>query len=121
MRDASTISLWLTASCIPVLSISDLDMVILYDKQNMQKLAKHLETIAWRSPIIISSAKVPLIKFEERTTGLSIDISFNQTAGLQSGIVATMLFKEMPGLCSLVVKEIDLVKNFVLRTWALIP
>lgn len=46
----------------------------------------------------IIKAKVPIVKFRERRTGIHVDISLNQRDGFKTGDVVRQFLKQMPAL-----------------------
>ncbi|KAG0346669.1 hypothetical protein BG004_001113 [Podila humilis] len=98
------------------LPTSDLDIVV---KRSYQPISKvHMRILAKTLGVknigveiqVISQAKVPLIKFRERITGIPCDISFNIDNGLSSGIITKQFLREWPILRPLVM----LVKYFLM-------
>jgi non-canonical poly(A) RNA polymerase PAPD5/7 len=107
------------------LPTADMDLVFMSDQYLRGGSAKyHTKTflyrfrgqltynkIAWENEIeIIPSAKVPLVKFIERKTGLKVDVSFENN----TGVTAINTFKgwreQYPGMPALV----TLIKQFLL-------
>lgn len=46
----------------------------------------------------ILQTKVPIVKFQERRTGIHVDISLNQLDGFKTGDVVQQFLKQMPAL-----------------------
>lgn len=88
---------------------SDLDLVVLNVDETDSK--NHLITIAEilkRANIvsyleIISTAKVPIVKFDHRASSLSVDILVNNDDGLRSGKLVQRLSREFPPLRALII------------------
>ncbi|GJJ69358.1 non-canonical poly(A) RNA polymerase PAPD5/7 [Entomortierella parvispora] len=97
------------------LPTSDMDMVVHRDKPvtlaDMRKLKNHFASNKIGTHLeLVSSAKVPLVKFNEMRTGIAVDISFDHLDGIQSGSVMTKFLEETPGLRSLII----ILKHFLL-------
>jgi non-canonical poly(A) RNA polymerase PAPD5/7 len=107
---------------------SDIDMVVFGTTMNLQEpnvaplfelAAKILESGASESmPTVISSAKVPLIKFKEATTGVMVDISFEVKSALETTELVKNYVKRYPMLkpLTLVVKYY-LKQRYLNETW----
>eukprot|EP01038_Epipyxis_sp_PR26KG_P013133 gene13133-17600_t len=89
---------------------SDLDIVILNvpmknqdDKDEMQNLlrtlAKRIEDLHIASYVeAIVNAKVPIVKFDHRLTGIPIDICINNDSGLKTGKLMRKFVRDYPPL-----------------------
>lgn len=54
-------------------------------KRMLWKAAKRLQSVGIATnPSVIPSAKVPIIKFQDRLTGLDVDVSFENLSGVQA-------------------------------------
>ncbi|KAK4187042.1 hypothetical protein QBC35DRAFT_515759 [Podospora australis] len=107
------------------LPTGDMDLVVLsesfirggqakYDKRNsLYKFRNvlHQTRVAWENDVeLIAHAKVPLVKFVDKRTGLKVDISFENTTGL-TAIRTFLAWKDQyPGMPALV----TLIKHFLL-------
>ncbi|KAI8346470.1 hypothetical protein B0O80DRAFT_469152 [Mortierella sp. GBAus27b] len=97
------------------LPTSDLDIVLLREgeipKESLIRLASHIRFsgIAFDVQTILK-AKVPLVKFKETTTGISVDVSFNLTNGIDSGQAIAGFIQKLPVLRPLTM----LVKYFLM-------
>lgn len=94
------------------LPTSDIDLVILsgaggevYEKPNhLRKLANWLVKARIAENIqVITSARVPIIKFIDSITKINVDISFNKPSGLVAAKVVKQYTEKMPALRPLVV------------------
>lgn len=70
------------------LSTGDLDLCLLYDAQKSKKVLKSLSSTLRFQEMediqVISSAKVPIIKFTDERTKIPVDISINNTLALHN-------------------------------------
>ena len=85
---------------------SDLDLVIMNIdvKDPLRVLAEHIRKADIVSYLeVISSAKVPIVKFDHRDSGTSVDIVINNDDGLLTGKLIQKLSREFPPLRPLVV------------------
>ena len=85
---------------------SDLDLVIMNIdvKDPLSVLAQHIKAaniVAYLE--IIASAKVPIVKFDHRDTGISVDILVNNDDGLTTGKLIQRLSREFPPLRPLII------------------
>lgn len=80
-------------------------------KNILYKAARRLEDvhIAAARPIVIVGAKVPIIKFQDRITGIDVDISFENLSGVQAQATFDKWRKEYPDMIYMVA----LVKQFL--------
>ncbi|CCG80748.1 Poly(A) RNA polymerase cid14 [Taphrina deformans PYCC 5710] len=94
------------------LPTSDIDLVVLsadggevYEKPNhLRRLANWLVKAHIAENIqVITSARVPIIKFIDSVTKLNVDISFNKPSGLVAAGVVKRYTEKMPALRPLVV------------------
>lgn len=81
---------------------SDIDMVLFGSEgaNHMQRLARRLKkhlSLAFME--VITTARVPIIKFTDTETNLQVDICFDQRSGLDSAryIVQTLVSPALPG------------------------
>jgi non-canonical poly(A) RNA polymerase PAPD5/7 len=66
----------------PVLSAVDDKQAF---KKTLFKASRRLQTTGFTSnPLVIANARVPIIKFKDRLTGLDVDISFENLSGVQA-------------------------------------
>ncbi|BFZ53415.1 Poly(A) polymerase [Savitreella phatthalungensis] len=93
------------------LPTSDLDLVVLSkDSSDAYERVGHLRKLAgWlvsagiaQDVQVISGARVPIIKFVDRSTRLNVDISFNKPGGLIAVEVVRDYMRRMPALKPLV-------------------
>ncbi|KAG0320526.1 hypothetical protein BGZ99_004440 [Dissophora globulifera] len=97
---------------------SDLDIVLLrlrkFDKNDLYRLQSHLRKarIGYEFSVI-TSAKVPLVKFKEMISGIAVDISFNINNGIESGNIINQFVKEIPALrpLTMLIKHFLMIKN----------
>lgn len=85
---------------------SDLDLVIMgIDVKNpLFVLAEHIKKADIASYLeVISNAKVPIVKFDHRDSGISVDILVNNDDGLTTGKLIQRLSREFPPLRPLIV------------------
>ena len=85
---------------------SDLDLVIMNIevKDPLLVLAKHIKKANIVSYLeVISSAKVPIVKFDHRDSGISVDILVNNDDGLTTGKLIQRLTREFPPLRPLII------------------
>jgi hypothetical protein len=89
-----------------VLPTSDWDLVLLGvrpDAATMYRLASELKLAgAARSTEVIASARIPIVKLVDATSGIGIDISFEAVSGLASRAVISDLLARFPPLRALV-------------------
>lgn len=94
------------------LPTSDIDLVVLsapggevYERPNhLRRLANWLVKARIAENIqVITSARVPIIKFIDRVTKINVDISFNKPTGLIAAQVVKSYIEKMPALRPLVV------------------
>lgn len=79
------------------LPTSDIDVVILHSerKKPIHPLAKELRKQPFiKNLIVISKARVPLIKFEDKSTGIQMDVSFDLDNGPQNTLIVKNLLRE---------------------------
>ncbi|KAI9234740.1 MAG: hypothetical protein BYD32DRAFT_371754 [Podila humilis] len=94
---------------------SDMDIVVLrkrpFATEDLYTLSKTLrrEGVA-KEIIVISKARVPLVKFKETISDLPVDISFNITNGIDGARTAKQYMDEVPALRSMTL----LVKHFLM-------
>ncbi|KAF9310796.1 hypothetical protein BG003_008111 [Podila horticola] len=94
---------------------SDMDIVVLRKREfvtsDLYTLSSTLrrEGVA-KDMIVISKARVPLVKFKETISDLPVDISFNITNGIDGARTAKQYMDEVPALRSLTL----LVKHFLM-------
>ncbi|KAF9371648.1 hypothetical protein BGX21_005056 [Mortierella sp. AD011] len=96
------------------LPTSDLDIVIFREdaflRDELKSLATHLQRTKVGSDFeIIPDAKVPLVKFKESISDISVDISFNVFNGVDGATLIKRFMEDTPGLRSLTI----LVKHFL--------
>jgi len=54
-------------------------------KKTLYKCSRRLQQVGIaNNPVVIPSAKVPIVKFKDRVTGLDVDISFENLSGVQA-------------------------------------
>ena len=90
-----------------VLPSSDIDLVVVGitpTRANMHKFAHILRQhgVALSHPAVIAHARVPILKYVDKLTGVAVDISFNQTSGLHTSIIVNKLMDEYKQLRPLV-------------------
>nr|POF04261.1 poly(a) rna polymerase protein 1 [Quercus suber] len=81
-------------------------------KNIMYALKRHLENTGVASPdgvIVVARAKVPVVKFVDRMTGIKVDISFENTTGTAAVSILKQWKREYPAMPVLVV----LIKQFL--------
>ncbi|KAG0029172.1 hypothetical protein BGZ81_004064 [Podila clonocystis] len=94
---------------------SDMDIVVLRKREfvtsDLYTLSSTLrrEGVA-KEVVVISKARVPLVKFKETISDLPVDISFNITNGIDGARTAKQYMDEVPALRSLTL----LVKHFLM-------
>ncbi|CAG8517778.1 1949_t:CDS:2, partial [Ambispora leptoticha] len=101
---------------------SDIDIVLFCDAKNKKKLVDRIASIirgdpnlATKSSVIrIPFARVPIVKFVEKSAGYPVDISFNQESSLTSADVTKNLIQQHPGS-----KELLLVVKYFLASLSL--
>ncbi|CAG8492493.1 314_t:CDS:2 [Paraglomus occultum] len=104
------------------LPTSDIDLVCFCSAYNaykpdstLNRLSKRLrnQDICQGPPQSIARAKVPIIKCQERHSGISIDISFNNISGLESARVVKEYLNTIPALkeLTIVIKHFLKLKN----------
>jgi non-canonical poly(A) RNA polymerase PAPD5/7 len=84
-------------------AVRDIDLVVIAPSVQPYKVVRALKLIAnavnrshiGHSVIVITRAKVPIVKFVSQHGGFSIDISINQTNGLRSSAVVTKCLKDV--------------------------
>jgi len=114
-----------TELCLPT---SDIDLVIFGAYKQMSdlvplfQLAMLLEEhkLAWRNGVkVITTAKVPIIKFQEVKSGSFIDIAFEVNTGIENTKIVQNFLVQYPLLrpLTLVVKYY-LKQNFLNDTWS---
>lgn len=105
------------------LPTSDIDLVIIsenyahYDipkysnRKSLLALASRLQSarICVRPPQVVLGAKVPIIKFVDATTGISVDISFENASGMVANETFQKWKKKYPAMPILVL----LIKHFL--------
>lgn len=100
------------------LPTSDIDLVVLssegeetYEKPNhLRRLANWLVKARIAENIqVITSARVPIIKFVDSVTKINVDISFNKPSGLVAAAVVKGYIEKMPAVRPLVI----FVKHFL--------
>ena len=98
---------WSVFGSIPTglwLSKSDIDIVMLIEdselsqKKIIRSTSTLLEELDWIKLCRIVKAKVPIIKIEEASTGLCMDISFNKMGGIEFGKMVKVFLKQYPEL-----------------------
>lgn len=96
--------LYLPTSDIDLVVLSDPDEEI-YEKPNhLRRLANWLVKARIAENIqVITSARVPIIKFIDSVTKINVDISFNKPSGLVAARVVQHYTESMPALRALVV------------------
>lgn len=114
-----------TDLCLPQ---SDIDMVVFGTGMQMQEpnvaplfeLAEKIKAsgLSDSMPTVISSAKVPLIKFQEAKTGVMVDVSFEVKSALETTELVKGYVKRYPMLkpLTLVVKYY-LKQRYLNETW----
>ncbi|KAF9916010.1 hypothetical protein BX616_004847 [Lobosporangium transversale] len=96
------------------LPTSDIDMVVLrrgnFSAGELHELSRHLKHLKVTEDVeCITRTKVPLIKFKENISQLSVDISFNVANGIQGAILTKQYMNTVPGLRPLTI----LIKHFL--------
>ena len=84
---------------------SDLDLAVLnIDVADpLSVLAEHIRTAGIATYLeVISNAKVPIIKFDHRETGISVDIVVNNNDGIVTGKLIQRYIREYPPLRPLI-------------------
>ncbi|KAF8516959.1 hypothetical protein BU17DRAFT_92345 [Hysterangium stoloniferum] len=92
------------------LPLGDIDIVIqsrAMESFTKKKILFNIGQLLRRAHIttkvqVIDKAKVPIIKFVTSQGGFAVDISLNQTNGLQAGRLINRLLQELPALKSLI-------------------
>ena len=85
---------------------SDLDLVIMNIdvKDPLIVLGEHIKKANIASYLeVISSAKVPIVKFDHRDSGISVDILVNNDDGISTGKLIQRLTREFPPLRPLII------------------
>ncbi|KAF9139736.1 hypothetical protein BG015_001918, partial [Linnemannia schmuckeri] len=81
---------------------SDMDIVIAMDTAKtgvLRTLANKIRSTGFGVQVeAILQTKVPIVKFQERRTGIHVDISLNQLDGFKTGGVVQQFLKQMPVL-----------------------
>ncbi|KAF8931786.1 hypothetical protein BGZ47_011694 [Haplosporangium gracile] len=81
---------------------SDMDIVIVMDTEKtgvLRTLANKIRSTGFGVHVeVILQTKVPIVKFQERRTGIHVDISLNQLDGFKTGGVVQQFLKQMPVL-----------------------
>ena len=86
------------------LPTSDMDLVILgnWEALPLRTLERKLVPVAEPSSVEVIEASCPIVKFVDRESGISVDISFNSLSGPQSAEMIKMFKKQFPVLPELV-------------------
>eukprot|EP00029_Vermamoeba_vermiformis_P009637 TRINITY_DN4876_c0_g1_i1.p1 TRINITY_DN4876_c0_g1~~TRINITY_DN4876_c0_g1_i1.p1 ORF type:complete len:768 (-),score=163.29 TRINITY_DN4876_c0_g1_i1:228-2531(-) len=112
-----------TNLCVPT---SDIDVVIfgaqpIDDKSPLSILAEALEQeeLPSKPPKVISSAKVPIVKFHDRKSGCLVDISFDITTGIANTKIIKEFLNQYPLLRPLaLVIKFYLKQRYLNDTWS---
>lgn len=82
--------------------ISDMDIVVVLDKDKpglLRTLANKIRSSGFGFSVeAILQTKVPIVKFQEKRTGIHVDISLNQLDGFKTGDVIQQFMAQMPAL-----------------------
>ncbi|KAI7817386.1 hypothetical protein BC939DRAFT_402689 [Gamsiella multidivaricata] len=95
---------------------SDMDVVVLLGREinkykDLQNLRNHLRRSGVGENITcIAKARVPIVKFQETYSHISVDVSFNQVSGIEGAEVVKNYMTKTPGLRSLTM----LIKQFLM-------
>lgn len=93
---------------------ADVDLVIntperrLDNRREMYRLGERIKRQGWADSVeVIARARVPIVKFVDKTTGLSVDISFEQPSALAAVRTTQEWLKKEPAIkpLTLVVKQ----------------
>ena len=86
------------------LPTSDMDIVILghWEALPLRTLERSLASIAEPRSVEVIEASCPIVKYVDRTSKLSVDISFNSLSGPQSAQVIKIFIQQFPVLRELV-------------------
>jgi non-canonical poly(A) RNA polymerase PAPD5/7 len=72
-------------------------------KKTLYKASHRLQRVGIAvNPTVIANAKVPIIKFKDRTTGIDVDISFENLTGVQAQATFDQWKRDYPDLVYMV-------------------
>jgi non-canonical poly(A) RNA polymerase PAPD5/7 len=72
-------------------------------KKTLFKASRRLQNVGIASnPLVIANARVPIIKFEDRVTGIAVDISFENLSGVQAQATFDQWKRDYPDMIYMV-------------------
>jgi non-canonical poly(A) RNA polymerase PAPD5/7 len=72
-------------------------------KKTLFKASRRLQSVGIASnPLVIANARVPIIKFEDRLTGIAVDISFENLSGVQAQATFDQWKRDYPDMIYMV-------------------